>query len=238
MKLKHLLFSSLSFTIILIILNGCSAMSFMGTNYFVAKYDLSLTSVERPADAKERYGEQIIEKYNPQDSSKFNYLFEDGLVRILWLPTQEGFYFQIYNKTDNSIKVIWDEAVFVDQSNKSHRIMHAGVKYNERENPQPPSVIIRKGSIDEFASPTDYVYFYRGYGNQYVIDPSEWRHIPMLNCKSEEQMKADNDAKQLVGKKLQLLLPLEIQGTVNDYIFEFTATDYKIVQEKQLNWGH
>lgn len=232
---KKLLYSAILITIIIVVFNGCSAMSFMGTNYYVAKYDYALTSVERPADAKERYGEQIVDKYNPQDSSKFNYIFEDGLVKILWLPSQTGFYFQIYNKTDNSIKVVWDEAVFVDQNNKSHRLMHSGIKYNERENPQPPSVIIRKGSIDEFVTPTDYVYFYRGYGNQYVYDPSEWRHMPMLNCKSEEQAKVENDAKQFVGNKLQLLLPIEIQGTVNEYIFEFTAKDYQIVQEKQLN---
>lgn len=237
MKLKNSLFLSLILLIITVIINGCTATSFMGTNYFVAKYDLILTSVERPADAKERYGEQIIEKYNPKDSSKFNYIFEDGLVKTLWLPAQKGFYFEIYNKTDNSIKVIWDEAVFVDENNKSHRIMHSSIKYSERDNPQPPSVIIRKGSIDEFVAPTDYIYFYRGYGSQYIYDPSEWRHMPLLNYKSEVKEKAENDAKQVVGKKLQLLLPLEIQGKVNDYIFEFTATDFKIVQEKQLNWG-
>ena len=235
MKLTNLLYSSLITLFIIVVFNGCAAVSFMGTNYNVAKFDYSLTSVERPADAKERYGEQIVEKYNPQDSSKFNYIFEDGLVRILWLPAQEGFYFQIYNKTDNSIKVIWDEAVFVDQNNKSHRIMHAGIKYSEGENPQPPSVIIRKGFIDEFAAPTDYAYFYRGYSSQYIYDPSEWRRIPLLNYKNEAKEEAEYDAKQVVGKKLQLLLPLEIQGTVSEYIFEFTATDFKIVQEKQLN---
>ena len=235
MKYKNLLYSTLIVFSFIVVFSGCSAISFMGTNYYVAKYDLSLTSVERPADAKERYGEQIVEKYNPKDSSKFNFIFEDGLVRILWLPSQDGFYFQIYNKTDNSIKVIWDESVYVDQNNKSHRIMHSGIKYSERENPQPPSVIIRKGSIDEYVAPTDYVYFYTGVGNQYVYDPSEWRHLPLLNYKNEAKEKIDNDAKQVVGKKLQLLLPLEIQGTVNDYIFEFTATDFKIVQEKQLN---
>jgi len=232
---KKLLYSAIFLSILFFVLNGCSAVSLMGTNYFVAKFDYSLTAVERPADAKERYGEQIIEEYNPEDSSKFNYLFEDGLVRILWLPAQTGFYFQIFNKTDNSIKVIWDEAVFVDQFNKSHRVMHSGIKYNERDNPQPPTVIIRKGSIDDFVAPTDYVYFYRGYSSQYIFDPSEWRHLPLINIKSEESAKTGNDAQSTIGKKLQVLLPLEIQGNVNDYIFEFSVTDFKVVEEKQLN---
>ena len=91
----HLKKNYLAITIFLLslILTGCSASSLFGVKYFVADYDISLSSVERPLDATERYGEQLITNYDPVDSSKYKYLFEDGLVKILWLVTEKGFFF-------------------------------------------------------------------------------------------------------------------------------------------------
>jgi hypothetical protein len=127
------------------------------------------------------------------------------------------------NKTDYSIQIIWDEAAFVDENGISHRIMHSGVKYTDRNNSEPPTVIVRKGRIEDVIIPTDYVYFDEGYYSEYYTRQAEWKEKPFF-----ENTQFGGDPKNLedemqnnVGKTFQVLLPLKIQDVVNDYIFKF-----------------
>ena len=69
-----------------------------------AIYDISLSEVERPADAKERYGEQKIVSFEEQGKTKYS--FQDEMVRIIWIPTSYQFSFGLTNKTKYSIKII------------------------------------------------------------------------------------------------------------------------------------
>ena len=112
-------------------------LSCITTTMHTVDYDFRLKEVERPVDARERYGEQKIVRF--QDEGVTKYSFEDEMIKIVWLPTSYGFDFVLSNRTDHSIKIIWDEAVFVDEKGRSKRVMHSGVKYTERNNPQPPT---------------------------------------------------------------------------------------------------
>lgn len=184
--------------------------------HFKAEYDISLIEVERPAKAKQRYGDQKIEKSQEEGISK--YYFEDDMVRILWLPSADKIEFILNNKTDHSIKIAWDEASFVDAMGRGHRIMHSGVKYNDRNNPQPPTVVVRHGSINDIVFPTDYVSW----------SSTEWNKLPLL---SNSQRGGRDELKANIGKTLQVLLPLQIEDVVNDYIFTFKVNGAEVTQE-------
>jgi hypothetical protein len=41
------------------------------------------------------------------------------------------------------------------------------------------------------------------------------------------------DAKNLIGKKLQVLLALQTLGVVNEYIFSFTINDVQMIRENK-----
>ena len=58
---------------------------------------------------------------------------------------------------------------------------------------------------------------------------SSWRVYPLLPYSSEDA----TDAKNLIGEKLQVLLALQIQGVVNEYIFSFTINDVQIIRENK-----
>ncbi len=92
-----ILFPSFVITI-LVFLNGCSTLQ----PFYYGTYDISMTEVERPADAKERYGEQNITSITEEGNPK--YYFEDNLVKIAWLATSSDLSLVMENKTDNSIK--------------------------------------------------------------------------------------------------------------------------------------
>jgi len=195
-------------------------------------YDFGLKEVERPVDARERYGEQKIVML--QDEGVTKYSFEDEMIKIVWLPTSYGFDFVLSNRTDHSIKIIWDEAVYVDEKGRNKRVMHSGVKYTERNNPQPPTTIVRRATVTDTIIPTDNVRWIKGYYDQYGSGPGWWSKAPLFPS-STVQGSADElltQAKQYVGKTFQVLLPLKIEEVVNEYIFIFIVNDVKAGETK------
>lgn len=187
----------------------------------VPHYDVTLREVERPTKAKERYGEQKISTVEEEDVTKYS--FEDDLVNILWIVGKKQLAFVLKNKTSHSIKIIWDEAVYVDEAGSSHRIVHSGVKYTDKNSPQSPSVVIRGGTLEDSISPSDYISYSGGY----------WRTAPLLPEFSMAPKEVQEEkAREVVGKQLQVLLPLQIEGVTNEYIFLFTVDSYVIGPDK------
>lgn len=198
------------------------ALMLIGCVSYRAIYDITLTEVERPADAKERYGESKIVRF--EEEGKTKYSFEDEMVKIIWIPLSSQFLFTLNNKTNHSIKIIWDEAVYVDEDGMSKRVMHSGVKYTERNNPQPPTTIVRGATISDLVFPTDNIYYVSGqYGG--------WQEIPLFpNSSITSAQELLDKAKPIIGKAVQVLLPLQIEDVVNEYIFSFRINDVEVKQ--------
>ncbi|RLI46562.1 hypothetical protein DRO69_02755 [Candidatus Bathyarchaeota archaeon] len=192
---------------------------FLGCATYRAYYDIVLKEVERPVEAKERYGEQKITKV--EEEGIFKYYFEDQMVEIIWMPTSSQISFMLKNKTNHSIKIVWDEAAYVDENGESHRVIHSGVKYIDRNNPQPPSVVVRGGTISDIIIPSDKIYYVSGqYGG--------WRKNPLFPTTSEEFDFFKKLVKKYVGKTIQVLLPLQIEDVINEYIFTFEIKDAEV----------
>lgn len=100
--------------------------------------------------------------------------YSDDVIEILWLPAPSGFNFELKNKLKNSISVIWDDCSFITGSGESHRIMHAGIKYINRDQPMPPTQIPMDSKITDLFYPSDYVYFssgrYGGWSSPQIFD--------------------------------------------------------------------
>jgi hypothetical protein len=193
--------------IMLSMLMGC------GSN---AWYHIELHEVERPALAKERYGEQKI--ITTQEEGEDKYVFEDEMVKILWLPEPDAIHFHLTNKTTHSIKIIWDEAAYVDVNGNSRRVMHSGVKYIDRTNPQPPTTVVRNGSIKDLIFPTDNVYF----------SGDRWVKKPLFPHAGFTATGLSSEVEPYRNKSFQVLLPLQIEDVVNDYIFVFNIKDIQV----------
>ena len=76
--------------IVATVISGCVPWHYV-------RYDIGLKEVERPSDAKKQYGEPKIVQFQEEGNTK--YRFEDGLVKIIWLPTSSKFGFFLTNKT-------------------------------------------------------------------------------------------------------------------------------------------
>ena len=190
-----------------------------------AKYDAPLIRVERPANVKKRYGntETII----PSDSALFD--FEDSLISaLIWLGP-EDVNFKITNKSEQTMKLIWDDAAFIESDNTATRVMHAGVKFSERNGSMPASIIPRRGKLDDMATPTNRISWREGYGsisgdwhNSGIFSPlvdvieGDASGVPLAPIDAFY-----TEAKKHLGEKVGLIVPLEIEGVKNEYTFWF-----------------
>lgn len=163
------------------------------------RYIAKLSSVEKPSNPEIRYGEKSLTSTEDKVSK---YLYVDNVLSIIIFASPTQFNFELKNISDNSLKVVWDEAVIVDFDGSTSKVMHKGTKYSARNESQPASTIIKGAMLDDLAAPTDKV--------RYSDALKEWVNDSMFPSKMGQS-----------GKILTLMLPIQIKDVVNEYIFVF-----------------
>lgn len=203
-------------TALLILASACA-----GTLYKPA-YDMRLESVERPANATQRYGPVVVSVVG--DSS----VFEDGMIRLAAVVGFSQVGLLIQNKSEHAVRVKWSEAAFVGFDGQASPIMHDGTRYIECKEEKAASVIPRGASLTDFVVPCSHV-FYREAA--FAVAPG-WVSRPILVdtlAAAADTAKVGQFAREKVGRRLQLLVPIEIQGTTNEYVLNFIMRDAKMV---------
>jgi len=199
-----------------IILSGCNATCF---------YIYNLSNVERPQNAKERYGEQKIINFDEKNEN--TYVYEDDLIKISWFIGTNKFNFLLENRSDYSIKIIWDDAAYVNTKGMSGRVVHSGIPLKDRNNFQPPTVIPKKSKINDILIPTEKIIYGQNPYSSFTSSSGWYAHpiIPNIDYSKKELC---NKAATFIGKTIKILLPLQAEETVNDYIFTFYINDFII----------
>ncbi len=90
----------------------CSLMIFSSCFGPRIIYNVGLSNVEAPADAKKQYGETKIVSLDIE--GKTNYKYEDDYIDISWLVGSSQFSFELKNKSIYSIKIPWDEVTYIN----------------------------------------------------------------------------------------------------------------------------
>lgn len=197
--------------VVLILISGCS---------YTGLYILSLREVHRPQDTKNRYGDHRI--INFTEDNVANYVYEDELIKIIWYSLSNNFKFTLENKSEHSIKIIWDEAVFINAEGSSARLIHSSVKMVDKDKTQLPTVIPTKSIFNEHIFPVDNVDYVRDItfgGYKWVV-----RHF--IPNKAASRRELDELTKKYIGKTLKVLIPIQIQDVINEYIFCFKIEDF------------
>ena len=156
-------------------------------------YVASLSKVEKPENSKIRYGNTKI--INDSTVTKYNYV--DNIIDILIFANLTEFSFILKNISNHSIRIIWNDAAFVDIDGETSKIMHSGIKYSQRETDQPASTIIKGAKLYDIACPIKNV--------RYSEILKEWMKDPLFNKEGQ----------------IKLMLPIQIKDVINEYVFVF-----------------
>jgi len=191
---------------------GCAAQK-------AASYNVSLNSVESPADAKVQFGETKVVSFQDQSVTKYSY--EDDYIAITWYVDYRQFNFTLRNKSNHTIKINWDDISYVNYNGQTGRVMHSGVKYTDKNSSQPSTMVPRGASISDILLPTDNVYWVSGqYGG--------WRETNLIPGVFDKNTDVATGASQYVGKTMTILMPIYIESVQNDYVFTFNIDSYNL----------
>ena len=93
----------------------------------------------------------------------------------------------------------------------SHPVAHTATKYSNTNQAQIPTVIAKQGSVLEIIVPMDNILWTEQ--TEDALFPNDaWSFWPVPLTLRQRQYE---------GKTIQLVMPLEIENTINDYRFVF-----------------
>ena len=178
-------------------------------------YDLELIEVEKPSRADQRY--------SPRKNEKASGLtYSDSMVEVTLKV--EDFYcgFALKNKTSHVLKVVWKDTSFVDPDNKNMAVLAStGMAFFGFIYQSEPSVVIPGSELTGMLVP-----------KRIPSEPGT-KEVARLGGKHEYPhlfpLEKDERPEKYIGERVRMLLPLEIEGVINDYIF---TLEVKGVKEK------
>lgn len=186
--MKHLL----SVIIALFLFSGCASYSVL--------YDLELSNVTTPE------GEAPKSNFINQSGPQHDYAEE--LVHIRLTFTVNNIHIYVYNRSDKTITLPWDNVSYISADGTANRVIHSGVRYINKTAPQTPSIIPPESSLDDVMIPTDNIYYDGALG---------WMIHPIITT-------AD------VGSKIRVVLPFEFDGEPASYTLELDVMDVVVTK--------
>lgn len=177
----------------------CMIVASCATGYH---YSFSLLSVDRPSHASEKYGPAKIGKV--ADSVTSRYRFSDSCVDVVFSINTEQFEVVCKNKTDRAIKIDWEKAAYVNPYGVRKRVIHRGISYERKADPQTPSIIRKGETLTDYLLPSENV-------NVYLYGSGGFTIYPLFSARE-------------YGRTARVLLPLEVDGIENEYLFQFKIT--------------
>ena len=173
-------------------------------------YDIELENVEK--NEKNENGK--INIINLKQENYKNYSYDDNNIRIIWSPLSSQFDFILQNKTNYTIKILWDDVVFVD-NNICYKVIHSNVKYIDKTNHQLPTVIIKNTNIEDLIIPIKNIYF-----------DTKWKIKPFFPNIAFNDNELNILVNKYIGKEIKIYLPLKIQNNIKEYIFIFKVKQF------------
>ena len=131
--------------------------------------------------------------------------FDDGIISVVFSPSNDQIVFLLRNQTESPIRLDWDQMAYVDFDGSSHRVIHQGVRLMQKEAPQPPSTVAPGSSVQDFIYPSDRVSW-----NSTI---SEWMQAPIWPSIPSP------------GQQFGIFMPIEVDGKTKNYQFTIKVAD-------------
>lgn len=137
--------------------------------------------------------------------------YRDRVISVRIIPREQNIELKLDNLTQQPLKILWDTASYTDASNRQHRVIHSGIKWENRADRIPPQTIPPGGTLQEWVMPESSIE-YSGGKKGYAAKP-----LFVLDNES---------ALALKGRTVNLFLPIELdRAIIPDYSFMILIED-------------
>lgn len=178
---------------------------------------------------KSIYGDHYEYKYEMIAPSQDTALvFTDSAIDIRFSFSDKQIDFVIKNKSNDPLKIIWDEASIV-QYGKTKNIIHKGVKYIEAGKSMTPTTLLPGAALDDLIVPAEKVEYESGtYGG--------WRVNDFFVCYDENKPENKSVIMANVGQEVSVYIPIRTGSNKElGYIFKFKVNDISCTTCKLKN---
>jgi hypothetical protein len=166
----------------------------------------------------------------------------EGLT-VDWAPSPSYFEFKLKNNTGQKVTIVWDETLFVNETDESSGVMHFGVKFIDKEKPMPVTVVPKGTSKADMVYPRDYAFYgrpnawtlhgprKRKFSLMSGVGKEEWQQRPIFFAKvTKKLMKAANKedpkfdlAEFVKGLHYKVILALKVGEEKKEVTYKFKA---------------
>ncbi|QZE15474.1 hypothetical protein K4L44_06490 [Halosquirtibacter laminarini] len=183
-------------------------------------FDVTLKTVVEPLAPNKSHPYSKI--YVEKGSSPISH-YDDKRMHITWRVDASKFYVELENKTPNYLVILWDGAMFMDDLNGAEHLAARGDNnfrsykkgYEEQE-----SIIMPFDKIKDELVPSSHVaYFSKRYQS---LD----KHYLFYNSWGYPEGAVSRDMESYVGTELALMIPMEINGVIKEFVFTFGIDKY------------
>ena len=187
---------------------GCTSSRYTSYKYTVSQ-GFALSSITRDKEVTLPITDNVC-----YDNGLRFITFFDGIKTAL----------SIQNNSGNSVKILWDDGALIDQENFAHRIVHAGISITDKEKAQVPSVIPNDSLIEDTIYAADCLKWNAGKGS--------WDYLPIV---WDKEFTNEADANQYIRNMapVKLMLPIETDGRVTEYLITFNEKDSKLTSSSR-----
>ena len=195
---------------------GLSLCSCTSVGYVVS-YDLGLKNVEKSKDDEPV---KVIE--TSIDGSTYS----DSILNIKWGVNTTSLIFNIENKTNSSLTLDWNGVSYIGNTGQNEKIMHTGVKFIERNNSVPPTIIMKRSNFSDEITPTSNVRWVDG--SKYSV--GGWVTDPLVLNHSSDSIMADAISNVYSRQLCKVRLPIIHKNNNLEYVFTFNTVNNKVTK--------
>ncbi len=193
-------FSNITHLIIL----GCLCLIISGCTYAPYRYSFSLVKPE---------------------SETLN--FEDSNVQFIFVLSPEKISVEIRNKTDRNIELVGNKAEFIDHQGESHTVLYGNDFYNELRFYADNGEYVAPMRIVPGSAITGHLWI-----NTFldITLMKDWRRVKPVDIDNSRipffpKNSFEGRGKKLIGSTFRLILPIDFDGRISNYMFTFKIDD-------------
>lgn len=155
--------------------------------------------------------------------------FTDEYLTIMPISIDPIINLNIWNNYTSSIRILWDEAAYIDITGNAYRVIHNGIKFTDKEKAQVASTIPTDAKIEDCIIPVESIKYI---GGTWTITPFKSYKFDNL-AEAEDAVYILKDNPSLIG--CTLLLPIMVDDRKIEYTLHFNGDKYSISSKEEYD---